>query len=137
MDGLGHFIHTYKCDGDPIPSYEGDPTPVKPVSYTHLKDTMKIAVVPNLKKEKAKACTDEVLSILAICGCEFFVKTDLFNEDGVYTEAVEPELCDCDMFIAVGGDGTKMCIRDRSSMIRLSMLISAAKKSFLRGSRRG
>ena len=67
---------------------------------------MKIAVVPNLKKEKAKACTDEVLSILASCGCEFFLKTDLFNEDGVYTEAVEPELCDCDMFIAVGGDGT-------------------------------
>lgn len=27
--GLGHFIHTYKCDGDPIPSYEGEPTPVK------------------------------------------------------------------------------------------------------------
>ena len=24
--GLGHFIHTYKCDGDPIPSYEGEPT---------------------------------------------------------------------------------------------------------------
>ncbi len=28
MEGLGHFIHTYKCDGNPIPSYEGDPTPV-------------------------------------------------------------------------------------------------------------
>ncbi|MCC8072968.1 MAG: IMP cyclohydrolase [Clostridiales bacterium] len=27
--GLGHFIHTYKCDGDPIPSFEGEPTPVK------------------------------------------------------------------------------------------------------------
>ncbi len=27
--GLGHFIHTYKCDGNPIPSYEGEPTPVK------------------------------------------------------------------------------------------------------------
>ena len=26
--GLGHFIHTYKCDGDPIPSFEGEPTPV-------------------------------------------------------------------------------------------------------------
>ena len=26
--GLGHFLHTYKCDGDPIPSYEGEPTPV-------------------------------------------------------------------------------------------------------------
>lgn len=27
--GLGHFIHTYKCDGDPIPSFEGEPTPVE------------------------------------------------------------------------------------------------------------
>ena len=27
--GLGHFIHTYKCDGNPIPSYEGEPTPVQ------------------------------------------------------------------------------------------------------------
>ena len=26
--GLGHFIHTYKQDGDPIHSYEGEPTPV-------------------------------------------------------------------------------------------------------------
>ena len=26
--GLGHFIHTYKCDGSPIPSFEGEPTPV-------------------------------------------------------------------------------------------------------------
>ena len=27
--GLGHFIHTYKCDGNPIPSFEGEPTPVE------------------------------------------------------------------------------------------------------------
>ena len=26
--GQGHFIHTYKCDGNPIPSFEGEPTPV-------------------------------------------------------------------------------------------------------------
>lgn len=27
--GIGHFIHTYKCDGDPvIPSFEGEPEPV-------------------------------------------------------------------------------------------------------------
>lgn len=26
--GEGHFIHTYKTDGNPIPSFEGDPTPV-------------------------------------------------------------------------------------------------------------
>ena len=26
--GLGHFIHTYKCDGNPIPSFEGEPKKV-------------------------------------------------------------------------------------------------------------
>lgn len=27
-DGKGHYIHTYKSDGDPLPSFEGEPTPV-------------------------------------------------------------------------------------------------------------
>ena len=27
--GEGHFIHTYQHDGNPLPSYEGEPTPVK------------------------------------------------------------------------------------------------------------
>ena len=26
--GVGHFIHTYKCDGNPIPSFEGEPEEV-------------------------------------------------------------------------------------------------------------
>ncbi len=26
--GEGHFIHTYQHDGNPLPSYEGEPTPV-------------------------------------------------------------------------------------------------------------
>ncbi len=26
--GQGRFIHTYKCDGNPIPSFEGEPEPV-------------------------------------------------------------------------------------------------------------
>ena len=25
LNGVGHIIHTYKCDGNPIPSYEGEP----------------------------------------------------------------------------------------------------------------
>lgn len=25
MKGIGHFIHTYKCDGNPIPSFYGEP----------------------------------------------------------------------------------------------------------------
>lgn len=28
LAGQGHFIHTYKCDGNPIPSFEGEPTAV-------------------------------------------------------------------------------------------------------------
>ena len=24
-NGIGHFIHTYKCDGNPLPSFEGEP----------------------------------------------------------------------------------------------------------------
>ena len=24
-DGLGHFIHTYNCDGNPIPTFTGEP----------------------------------------------------------------------------------------------------------------
>lgn len=27
--GMGHSIHTYEHDGDPIPSFEGEPTPVE------------------------------------------------------------------------------------------------------------
>lgn len=27
--GMGHFIHTYEHDGDPIPSFEGEPIPVE------------------------------------------------------------------------------------------------------------
>ena len=27
--GIGHFIHTYKCDGNPIPSFEGEPEEVE------------------------------------------------------------------------------------------------------------
>ena len=29
LAGQGHFIHTYRCDGDPIPSFEGEPKAVR------------------------------------------------------------------------------------------------------------
>ena len=29
MAGLGHFIHTYECDGNPIPSFYGEPEMVE------------------------------------------------------------------------------------------------------------
>ncbi len=29
LNGIGHFIHTYKCDGNPIPSFYGEPEKVE------------------------------------------------------------------------------------------------------------
>ena len=28
LPGLGHFIHTYECDGNPLPTFSGEPTRV-------------------------------------------------------------------------------------------------------------
>ena len=25
MNGVGHFLHTYVCDGNPIPTFQGEP----------------------------------------------------------------------------------------------------------------
>lgn len=39
--GLGHFIHTYVCDGDPIPTFQGEPERVKiPDSIDELTETL-------------------------------------------------------------------------------------------------
>ncbi len=39
LDGIGHFIHTYKCDGSPIPSFYGEPEEVAlPDSGAELAD---------------------------------------------------------------------------------------------------
>ena len=39
MKGIGHFIHTYECDGNPIPSFYGEP---------------EIVVLPNTAEELAE-----------------------------------------------------------------------------------
>lgn len=41
LDGVGHFIHTYKCDGNPIPSFYGEPEEV---------------TLPNTAEELADIC---------------------------------------------------------------------------------
>ncbi|MBR4880389.1 MAG: IMP cyclohydrolase [Clostridia bacterium] len=43
--GLGHFIHTYKCDGNPIPSFYGEPEEVE---------------LPNTAKELADICWENL-----------------------------------------------------------------------------
>ena len=44
-NGIGHFIHTYKCDGNPIPSFFGEPEEV---------------ALPNTAKELADICWENL-----------------------------------------------------------------------------
>ena len=44
-NGVGHFIHTYKCDGNPIPSFFGEPEEV---------------ALPNTAKELADLCWENL-----------------------------------------------------------------------------
>lgn len=41
LSGVGHFIHTYKCDGNPIPSFYGEPEEVS---------------IPNTAQQLAELC---------------------------------------------------------------------------------
>lgn len=54
MNGIGHFIHTYECDGNPIPSFYGEP---------------EVVVMPNTAEELADVVwnslnTDNKVSLL-------------------------------------------------------------------------
>ena len=95
---------------------------------------MKVAVVPNLTKEAAQACTNEVLEILARCGCEMVLKTDLFTSHGTYQEKVEDSLLSCDVFIAIGGDGTIIhTAKLAASMGKPTLGVNAGKLGFTAG----
>ena len=64
--GEGHFIHTYKCDGNPLPSFEGEPKRVAmsddmeafaEMLWNKLKKNNKISLFVlyiDIKKEKKK-----------------------------------------------------------------------------------
>lgn len=41
LPGEGHLIHTYKCDGDPVPSFEGEPVMIEiPDDIDSFTDTL-------------------------------------------------------------------------------------------------
>lgn len=95
---------------------------------------MKIAVVPNLKKGEAKARTEEVTQILKSCGCEVILKTDLFDENGAYTELRDKTLAGCDVLVAVGGDGTIIHTAKIAALLGKPILgVNAGKLGFTAG----
>lgn len=46
--GIGHFIHTYRCDGDPIPSFSGEP---EEVALPNTADELADLIWSNLNEE--------------------------------------------------------------------------------------
>ena len=62
LSGLGHFIHTYECDGNPIPSFYGEPERVvMPNTAEELKD-----VVWNNLNEDNKVSL--FIRVVPVCG---------------------------------------------------------------------
>ena len=50
ISGLGHFIHTYVCDGNPIPTFQGEPERVKiPNSIDEFTDSIWANLNPDNK----------------------------------------------------------------------------------------
>lgn len=95
---------------------------------------MKIAVLPNLKRNTAMACAQEAISILDKHGCEIVLKTDLFDSVGMYQETTDTVLKSCDIFIAVGGDGTIIHTAKLAAALNKPILgINAGKLGFTAG----
>lgn len=62
--------------------------------------TMKILIVVNYDKDHAAACTEQIVQVLEENGCATAVQGYRYQPE------VLQGLADCDMVIAVGGDGT-------------------------------
>ncbi|MBQ5810365.1 MAG: NAD(+)/NADH kinase [Clostridia bacterium] len=69
---------------------------------------MKIAVIPNLSREKALGIALEVGHILRSLGAEPMISNEIVEIDSADFLCVDPKelLISCDLAIAIGGDGT-------------------------------
>lgn len=64
IDGIGHFIHTYRQDGDPIPSFEGEPERVYlPDTAEELAELLWSNLDPDNK-------VSLFVRSVPLCGCE-------------------------------------------------------------------
>lgn len=94
---------------------------------------MKIAVAPNLKKKQAQACTDEALRILEAGGAEAVLLQGLYQE-GLRRQAAVDAISDCDLVLAIGGDGTIICAAKAAALHNKPVLgINAGKLGFTAG----
>lgn len=71
LNGQGHFIHTYKCDGNPIPSFEGEPTLVEIKGdideftnevWTNLNEDNKVSLFTRFIDIKTGECDTRIIN---------------------------------------------------------------------------
>ena len=67
---------------------------------------MRIAVIPNSARKGAEDIARQVLDVLKGCGCEILLMPYDYNRHGLCEMAASPAFAQCDLFLAVGGDGT-------------------------------
>ncbi len=92
---------------------------------------VKIAVIPSGTREEAKHCTQMVVESLKGCGCEILIKPYSYNQDCICEMTADPELAQCHMFLAVGGDGTIIHVAKIAAALDKPILgINAGKLGF-------
>ena len=92
---------------------------------------VRIAVIPSGAREEAKRCTQLVLEALKGCGCELLVMPYSYDQDGLRDMLEDKELCRCQIFLAVGGDGTIIHVAKIAAALDKPVLgINAGKLGF-------
>ena len=71
---------------------------------------LNIVIIPNLSKNNARLHTSRVINTVQKFGAQVFMESTLHdffkNQEIIFYDNFKKMLSDCDLMIAVGGDGT-------------------------------
>lgn len=94
---------------------------------------MKIAIAPNPVKKQAPSLAEEAARLLVASGCETVSISGMYGEGSQRGEAAKL-LRDCDVLLAVGGDGTIISAAKLAAELNIPLLgLNAGKLGFTAG----
>ncbi len=94
---------------------------------------MKIAIAPNPVKKQAPSLAEEAARLLVASGCETVFISGMYGEGAQRGEAAKL-LRDCDVLLAVGGDGTIISAAKLAAELNIPLLgLNAGKLGFTAG----
>ncbi len=94
---------------------------------------MKIAIAPNHVKKQAPSLAEEAARLLVASGCETVSISGMYGEGSQRGEAAKL-LRDCDVLLAVGGDGTIISAAKLAAELNIPLLgLNAGKLGFTAG----